>query len=87
MRAIVTQSRRDLSYPSLKWYVSQQPPTNHKSVNAIDVTAELQTIADADENLSLIKAFDLPQQEKKLVLDAAGIVRLGELMAETYLAQ
>ena len=73
--------------PTLKWYVSQQQPTDDKRVNSIDVTSELQRIAAADSHLIHIKAFDLPRQDKKLVLDTAGIVRLGELIAETYLKQ
>ena len=71
--------------PSLKWYVSQQPPTDHERVNSIDVTTELEKIAAADDDLIHIKAFHLPEQEKKLVIDSAGILRLGELMAEGYL--
>ncbi len=47
--------------------------------------AELERIAAADSNLIHIKAFDLPKQEKKLVIDTAGIVRLGEVIAENYL--
>ena len=72
---------------ALKWFVSQQPPTDDKRVNSIDVTTELARIAAADSNLIHIKAFDLPKQEKKLVINTAGIVRLGELIAENYLKQ
>lgn len=85
--ATVKQSRQDLSLPALKWFVSQQPPTDHESVNSIDVTAALEAIAATDDNLVLIKAFDLPPQSKQLVLDTLGVVRLGELMAESYLHQ
>ena len=82
----VSQSRRDLELPNLKWYVSQQPPTDHERVNSIDVTAEFEKLAAADSDLLHIKAFNLPAQEKKLVIDTAGIVRLGELIAQAYLA-
>jgi hypothetical protein len=71
--------------PSLNWYVSQQPPTDDKRVNSIDVTSEIEKLAEADSHLIHIKATHLPKQEKKLVLDTAGIVRLGELIAESYL--
>ena len=87
LESTIAQSRRALELPQLKWYVSQQPPTDDKRVNSIDVTAELEKIAAADNNLIHIKAFDLPKQEKKLVIDTAGIVRLGELIAERYVAQ
>ena len=39
------------------------------------------------KNFMHLKVFDLPKQEKKLVIDTAGIVRLGELIAENYLKQ
>jgi hypothetical protein len=65
--------------------VSQQPPTDDERVNSIDITSELERIAAADSYLIHIKAFDLPKQEKKLVIDTAGIVRLGEVIAENYL--
>jgi hypothetical protein len=85
LQSTVAQSRRDMAMPALKWYVSQQPPTDHERVNSIDVTTELEKIAASDSNLIHIKAFDLPKQEKKLVVDTAGIIRLGELIAESYL--
>ena len=85
LHSTVVQSRQDLGLPTLKWYVSQQPPTDHERVNSIDVTGQLESVAAADSNLIHIKAFDLPAQPKKLVLDTAGIVRLGEVIAETFL--
>ena len=84
LRSIIDQSRKDLAQPSLKWFVSQQPPTDDKAVNEIDVTAGLERAAGADENLIHIKAFNLPTQEKKIVLDTAGIVQLGEVIARAY---
>ncbi|MBP87341.1 MAG: hypothetical protein CMJ64_11575 [Planctomycetaceae bacterium] len=87
LHATVAQSRQDLASPALKWYVSQQPPTGDERVNSIDVTSDLERIAAADVDLIHIKTFDLPEQEKKLVIDTAGIVRLGELIAESYLKQ
>lgn len=87
LSSTVGQSRRDLAAPALKWFVSQQPPTDDKSVNSIDVTAELERVAAADPNLIHVKAFDLPMQEKKLVLNTTGIVRLGELIAESFINQ
>ena len=74
LHSMVAQSRQDLSMPGIKWYVSQQAPTDHEQVNSIDVTSGLARVASADNNLIHIKAFDLPKQEKKLVIDTAGIV-------------
>ena len=85
LKSTITQSRADLGAPALKWFVSQQPPTDDKRVNQIDVTAEIEKLAAADEHTIHLKAFDLPPQEKKLVLDTPGIIKLGEVLAEGYL--
>jgi hypothetical protein len=87
LSSMVEQSRRDLKLPTLNWFVSQQPPTDDKRVNSIDVTTELEEVAAADTHITHIKAFDLPKQEKKLVIDTAGIIRLGEIMAESFIKQ
>lgn len=85
LASFVRQSRQDLGLPELDWYVSQQPPTDDESVNAIDVTANLVQLAAADPHLIHIQAFDLPGQELKLVLSTAGVVALGEVLADSYL--
>lgn len=85
LMSLVKQSRKDLGVPELKWYVSQQPPTDDKQVNRIDVTAELDRIVASDEHLIHIKVFNLPEQEKQLVIDTRGIVWLGEAIARKYL--
>ena len=85
VQTIIAQSRKDLGQPMLKWYVSQQPPTDDKSVNNIDVVANIAMAAAADPTLIHLKAFNLPPQEKKLVISTAGIVELGEFIAKSYL--
>ncbi|MFN0060695.1 MAG: sialate O-acetylesterase [Planctomycetota bacterium] len=85
LQATVAQSRVDLAQPKLKWHVSQQPPTDEKGLNTIDVTADLAAIAAVDAAFIHVKAFHLPPQEEKLVISTAGIVRLGELLAQSYL--
>jgi hypothetical protein len=81
LQSAVAQSRVDLGLPSLKWHVSQQPPTDE----TMDVTANLAALAAADPHFIHVKAFDLPPQAEKLVVTTAGIVRLGELLAQSYL--
>ena len=83
VKSLVTQIRQDLGAPSLYWHVIQQPPTDDKAVNAIDVTAEFERLFAGDEHLTHRKVFDLPKQELKLVIDAPGIVWLGERMARS----
>ena len=85
LQSIVKQSREDLALPKLKWFVSQQPPTDDEGVKKIDVTAAIEKVAAPDDRLIHIKAFDLPKQQKKLVIDTEGIVRLGEVIAKAYL--
>jgi hypothetical protein len=85
LQSLVNQSREDLGLPKLQWFVSQQPPTDDERVNDIDVTALIAEVAAADPNLFHIRAFDLPPQEKKLVLDTKGVVALGEELAERWL--
>jgi len=85
LQATVAQSRLDLGLPALKWVVSQQPPPDEKDLNAIDVTAKLASLAAADPALIHIRVFNLPPQPEKLVIDTAGIVQLGEMLAQSYL--
>ena len=83
--SLINQSRIDLSSPELHWLVSQQAPTDDKQVNEIDVTGQLEKLLAADSHTEHIKIFDLPTQEKQLVIDSKGIVWLGEQMAKRYL--
>ena len=85
LQSTVAQSRLDLTLPNLKWYVSQQTPTDGTDVNSIDITENLAASAAKDPNFIHIKAFDLPKQEEQLVITTAGIVALGELLARSYL--
>jgi len=85
LKSTVTKSRVDLALPSLKWYVSQQPPTDEKGLNAIDITGSLDAIASTDPGFIHVKAFNLPPQAEQLVITTPGIVQLGELLAQSYL--
>ena len=87
LRSTITRSRQDLALPSLKWHVSQQPPPDQKGLNTIDITANLAALAAADPAIIHLKTFDLPPQKEKLVLDTAGVVHLGELLARSYLGR
>ena len=87
LRTIVSQSRIDLEMPELDWFVSQQPPTNDERVNKIDVVTLVNEVANQDSRLHHLKVFDLPPQEKKLVITTEGILQLGETIARFYLNQ
>jgi len=85
VQAIIEQSRKDLKRPRLRWFVSQQPPTDVENLNKLDVVGNVAGIASADPNIFHLKAFDLPPQEKMLVIATDGIVQLGEFLARGYL--
>ena len=85
LQASVSQSRQDLAIPTLKWFVSQQRPTDKKGISKIDVTEHLAALAAADPWLQHWKAFDLPAQREELVITTEGIVGLGTFLAESYL--
>ena len=73
--------------PALKWFVSQDLPTDDNGINRVDVTADFTALAAADSSFIHIKAFDLPAQPEKLVITTEGIVKPGELPARSYLKQ
>ena len=84
LRSIVEKSRDDLALPTLRWYVSQQPPTDDKDLNRIDVTSDIASLAKNDPNIIHVKAFNLPPQPEKLVITTLGIIHLGEILAQSY---
>ncbi len=85
LQSTVAKSRQDLGLPGLKWFASQQPPTSEDGLNRIDVTANIAALAANDPLFIHIKAFNLPPQPEQLVITTAGIVQLGELLAQGYL--
>lgn len=83
---LVAATRKSLGRPDLPWFLSQQPPTDHESVNGVDVMGDIAKLAASDPHLHHWPMTDLPPQEEALVLTTRGIVTLGERMAERYLA-
>lgn len=81
VQSVITQLREDLGMPALRWVVTQQKPTEHKDLGKLDVVGEVAKLLADDQNTTHVKVFDLPPQEKQLVLDTAGVVALGERMA------
>ena len=83
--SLVTAVRRDLEQPDLKWFISQQRPTDHESVNRVDVMADIAKATSGDANIVHIKLNDLPPEREQLVIETAGIVWLGERLAKEYM--
>ena len=84
---MVKQSRIDLGVKNLHWFVSQQPPTNTKDLNKHDAVAPMEQLAETDADLVHIKAFDLPKQPERLLLDSRGVVALGLKLADSYIPE
>ena len=77
LASTIARIRTDLDLPELPWFISQQPPTDHESVNGVDVVADMAALAAADLHTHH-RLFDgFPPQPKQLVLDTAAIVWLG----------
>ena len=85
VQAIINQSRKDLNQPRLRWYVSQQPPTDVERLNNLNVVSNMAKVAATDPGFIHLKTFNLPPQEKMLVITTEGIVQLGEVIAKGYL--
>jgi len=79
---VAEQLRKDLKMPKLRWVVSQQRPTDHKDVNRVDSVAMVRELCDGDRYMDYVEAFEPPPQPKQLVFDTAGVVWLGQLLAE-----
>ena len=81
------QSRVDLDMKNLKW-VRQPTTTNkHRELKQIRSSCPIEKLASQDEFIFHIKAFDLPKQPKRLVLDSRGIVALGTKLADAFSAE
>ena len=84
LRNLVESTRKDLGLPDLRWIVSQQTPTQDERVSEIDVVADIAEIAEDDRYMMHVTHLELPPQEKQLVINTAGIIRLGEVLAEAF---
>lgn len=87
VKALIKQSRLDLELPKLQWHISQQPPTDHKQVNKINVLNQFLALEDADPNTHHVKIFSRLGREKQLVISTQGIVNLGKRLGVSYLKQ
>ncbi|MFM7320772.1 MAG: sialate O-acetylesterase [Armatimonadota bacterium] len=82
----IAASRIDLAEPTLRWFLSQQPPAVGRGLEAIDPVADIAALAAADPAVIPLPHTDLPRQPEALVLDTAGVVALGERLARAALA-
>ena len=82
LETTITQLRQDLGAPGLPWFISQQPPTDHESVNGVDVVADMAALAARHPHTHHRVMAGFPDQPKQLVLDTGAIVWLGNEWAD-----
>jgi len=80
--SLIEQARKDLGMPGLKWFVSQQPPTDHENLNKVDVVGAVAQALENDFLTHHIKLDELPGMEKKLVISTEGILEMGQRLAD-----
>lgn len=78
---LVRASRRDLERPTLPWYLSQQAPTELEHLKELDPVADMARFAKSDEHTVHLLLEGGPQERERLVMEAAGVVWLGEWLA------
>ncbi|MGE0144278.1 MAG: sialate O-acetylesterase [Planctomycetota bacterium] len=79
---IIAKVRLDLAMPELHWIVSQQRPTQTEDLDRFDAVEAMATLAKSDPHLTWVRAFDPPPQPEQLVFDTAGVLWLGEKIAD-----
>ena len=79
---LVRASRRDLERPALPWYLSQQAPTKLERLKELDPVKDIARFAESDEHTVHLPLEGSPQERERLVMEAAGVVWLGEWLAE-----
>jgi hypothetical protein len=87
LKETVSQSRIDLADPKLKWFVSQQAPSEAIGPREPKIEDELAAMAAADSSFIHIPTTDLPPQREKIVITTPGTIKLGEILARSYITR
>ena len=82
LKQLIEQVRLDLQQPDLRWFISEQHP-NAIWRNMDLVNAALNTLAQSDQRITLIKTAHLPHA--RLHFGTRGTLLLGQEMAHAYL--
>lgn len=83
--SIIRSARQDLELPNLKWYISQQSPTDDAGLNRIDVLSQVAEALQDDPHSIHVQWEDFPDTEKGLIISTAGILEMGKRMAAKVL--
>ena len=87
VQEIVEQSRIDLKDENLRWFISQQAPTDFEGASKTDITLQLRDWAEANENNNHLEARDLLNKGEPILMDSDGVIKLGLLLSNAYLQQ
>ncbi len=82
LKTLIDGTRKDLSAPKLKWFITEQPvipPDWAGKQTFLPVNKDLEALALDDENVQFIKTSHLPH--RVVVFGTEGILALGEEMA------
>ncbi len=83
LKKLIDGTRKDLSAPKLKWYITEQPvipPEWAGKRTFLPINKDLEALALDDENTQFIKTSHLPH--RVVVFGTEGILALGEEMAK-----
>ena len=85
-QTFMNATRKDLDLPYLTWILTEQPmlPSSiTRDKKLYDLNSDLETLDESDPNLKFVKTSDLPH--KPVLFGTAGIIALGNRMAEAWL--
>jgi len=83
LKKLIDGTRKDLSAPNLKWFITEQPvipPEWAGNQTFLPINEDLEALALDDENIRFIKTSHLPH--RVVVFGTEGILALGEEMAK-----
>ncbi len=83
LKKLIDGTRKDLSAPKLKWFITEQPvipPDWAGNQKFLPIEKDIEALAQADENIRFIKTNHLPH--RVVVFGTQGILALGEEMAK-----
>ncbi len=86
LKKLIDGTRRDLSLPDLKWFISEQPvvpPEWAGKRTFLPINNDLKALARSDKNIHFVRTSHLPH--RVVVFGTEGILALGEAMAQAWL--
>ncbi|MCP3916402.1 MAG: sialate O-acetylesterase [bacterium] len=88
LTTLVSSLRSDLSAPGLEWWVAELSDNLMWGAAKLDaLDAQIQSVANADPLLWFVDTDAVPVAAQSPTFGTAGVLHLGELMADAYLNQ